>query len=235
MLLTALLLPSLMPKSLKWILLAMTLMLILGTAYRVSWISILDPGLPSGQGLITLIFKGLLVDAKFVAAMGILLWLLGQIPGIHFFKTLTGKKVGLWLVTALFFGALLCLLADFASLASTSRHLNTDILGSWFRSDKDNAAIWRQLPLFPIILIILLATAAFYFLMRFTHRLLHKEHARYPHGNRVISHASFLLIATVLLFGVYLFRLLPENQPAANVLVTNVWQSFFAHEKKMAP
>ena len=225
----------LMPKSLKWILLALLLMLVVASAYRIAWISILDPEWPSGISAGRIYWLGLLVDAKYVAFCGLVLWLTSQIPGLHFFKSTSGKKLGLWMISAMVLFELLSLLGDFAALASAKSHLSADLLGKWLRPASNDVSIWKQMPVWPAIIGIGLFTWITFMVMRFAHHQVHAAKTRRQQGNRTISNAAFVIICLVLVFGVSLFNLLPEKQNQVNHVVTNVWQHFFAGTNKMAP
>lgn len=217
-----------MPKSLKWILLAQLLMLLLATAFRLAWVGLLAPELPAGQSMGSLYLKGFLLDARFVAVAGLVLWLLGHIPDAHFFKTHTGKHLGLWVMVSLITLETICLAIDFVSLASEKQHLQSAILRQWLKPDgKTAAAAWGPMPVIPMVIGIAMVSWLSYLLLRSLHVMIQKKQRRKLADSRVLVQASFVALMVVLFFGVSLFNLLPNRGAGADLVVDNIWQAFF--------
>ncbi len=212
----------------------MGLMLLAAMLFRFAWVQLLEPVMPSQPGHPVLAVKGMLMDLKFISVATLVLWLLGQVPGLHFFKTHAGKHTGRWLMTFFILVLLVCLALDFGALYGYGKHLNTKILGGWLSADKqpDDKP---GMPLLPLLIAISLATWLSYMFFGWLHKIFQKGHVRSKGGSRFFMQTAFVMACVILLFANTLFGLTGNGNKAADFLVTNVWQSFFSAPEKMAP
>jgi phosphoglycerol transferase MdoB-like AlkP superfamily enzyme len=221
------------PVLLRWILSVVFVFLTLMTLMRLIFFFRFDPPGKAFSG--SSMIMGLRFDLKFICILAVTMLVLCALPFLNPFKNYKAKKFWNVLLTALFFLSVLFYIADYHHYDWLRQRLNASIF-SYFQGGDAGISFRAGLesyPLFTILILLVLGTAAGYFILS---RLLRKYQTQQVLNktNGITWHVIFFLLFALGVFGkVGQFNLrwsdaftLSDNFKANMAL--NPFQSFFS-------
>lgn len=213
------------PKSVFWVLLNSIFFLAIMMTYRVITQSVFTKNI-GDVPLAKIWWMGFRFDFRYVGMVALIVMLIGFLPGMHLFKSQTGKRVGIVLFTV--FAAFMFLLygLDFAHQIAFSSRVDAAIFSDLFSNSSRATALYASAPWVIILLLSGVGTWLVYLVIRFLHHSIGQTKASDNKTMRMFWQVSFILLLLLSLYGrvgtdalSYKIALALGNEAAANVTI----------------
>jgi hypothetical protein len=218
------------PKSVFWILLNSILFLAIMMAYRVITQSVFTKDI-GDVPIAKIWWMGFRFDFRYVGMVALLVLLLGFLPGMHLFKSQTGKRVGIILFTV-FAGVMFLLYGlDFAHQITFSTRVDAAIFSDLLQHTSKASTLYASAPWVIILLLAGVGTWLMYLIIRFLHHTIGQTKASDNKTMRLFWQVSVILLLLMSLYGrvgtdalSYKIAMALGNEAAANVTI-NAFES----------
>jgi len=188
------------PKSVYWVLLISIFFLAIMMAYRIITQSIFTKDIGNVHAA-KIWWMGFRFDFRYVAVVALLVFLTGFLPGLHLFKSPTGKRIGIILFTV--FAAIMFLVfgLDFAHQITFSSRVDAAIFTDLIKHSSRASTLYASAPWVIILLLAGVGTWLMYLIIRFVHHIIGKTKASDNKAMRIFWQASVILLLVFALYG----------------------------------
>lgn len=189
-----------MPKSVLWVLLNSFLLLVVMMTYRVITLSIFTKDIgevPAAK----IWWMGFRFDFRYVAVVALLVVLIGFVPNLHLFKSITGKRIGIVLFTLFTAIMLLTFGLDFAYQITFSKRIEASIFSDLISNTSKASSLYTSAPWVIILLLAGVGTWLMYLIFRFFHHALGKIKSSDNRSMRIFWQVSVIMLLLLALYG----------------------------------
>ncbi len=187
------------PKSVVWVAIVSAFFLLLMSGYRMVTKSIFSPDIaPASYARV--LWLGFRFDCRYVALVSLPVMLIGLAPGLHLFKTRSGRAMAIFFFTL--FGTLLLLTygIDLAYQISFNKRLEASILGDLWKGSEQGMLFRQNAPWLTIFLLAGVGSWLIYLFLKLTHHLGSK--GKYS-ANKTMRAFWQILLVLLLVFCIY--------------------------------
>ncbi|MFT4203627.1 MAG: sulfatase-like hydrolase/transferase [Chitinophagaceae bacterium] len=222
-----------------WLIYTGVFLLMLMTLLRIVFTKVFPPsGTFADYPLEKTLFLGLRYDARDVAIVSCLVFLLSLITALNPFKTKVGKKIAMTIWTLFAIVAVLFYIVDFANYAYLQERLNADLLNLMKDTKESVGMMWQTYPVVRLLLAWIIGVIVIVSVILFLYKKVNnKKEKTTSKAVNIATPILFFLLLALLIFGrvgQYPLRWSDAfsfgNDYAAKVSL-NPFQSFFSSMK----
>ncbi|RYY21500.1 MAG: LTA synthase family protein [Chitinophagaceae bacterium] len=192
---------STFPRLIRWILNLGLVLLLLMTMMRVALFLFFPNQGNSFPEVGKAMLLGLRYDLRSTAIILVTVLVFGSIPMLSPFRSDLNRKIWLNLLGVLAFLLLFFYTIDFAHFSYLNQRLNASVLNYLEDTSISLGMVWESYPVIRLILVILLVTFAFAWLLRLLFRKIARADSRPTKRTRITSFIAVFLVCGICIFG----------------------------------
>ncbi len=206
-----------LPKTLRWIAACAFLLMLTIVAYRVVIFFLFKDLFVNGTPSVTAAFLlGLAFDARIMAIVTVLAFALSFWPGIHYFKTKTGKNVAICLFAVALFVIHIFYMADIAHLRCFGERLNGAIISDLAKNTNRGNYFIKKMEWFILLASSIVLVLVFILVTSKTHKLIAKARSTSNSSVRIFWNSFLFVFLVILIYGGFRTRPLSIDSVSKN-------------------